>query len=233
MQTDDLYIQVEGKGIPIILLHGWGLNHYYMEPLFQYFKNTYKVCMLDLPGFGNSILPYAYDLSEYVEKIREIIEIYELENPVLVAHSFGARIAFRYASKYPTRFVIATGAAGIKPKRGIRYYTKVCIYKIIKKMHLQKEMGSEDYKNAQGDLKKTFVKIVNDHNHDDILKIKCPILLIWGEKDMETPLWMAKKIEKLNKNTTLIILKGEDHFAYYHQMSQFIKICEYALKEVK
>ena len=59
------------------------------------------------------------------------------------------------------------------------------------------------------------------------------INVVWGEKDMETPLWMAKKIEKLNKNTTLIILKEEDHFAYYHQMSQFIKICEYALKEVK
>lgn len=229
-----MYIRIEGEGTPIVLLHGWGLNSTYMETLFAYFKNNYKVCMLDLPGFGKSVpLSKPYTLKMYVDYIKTIIDTNALHNPIFIAHSFGCRIAFMYASMYPTRYIIATGAAGIKPKRHLFYYMKVYAYKISKHLPFTYNGGSEDYQKADPLLKKTLVYIVNEDNRKHIEKIVCPILLVWGENDAQTPLWMAYTIQKLNKNTTLILFEKDDHFAYLHQIQRFIQVCDIALKGVK
>ena len=91
-------------------------------------------------------------------------------------------------------------------------------------------MGSVDFQNANVYMKKTLVNVLHYDSSKDIINIDCPILLIWGEKDEDTPLWMAYKIKKLNTNVSLVILNEEDHFAYYHQTALFLKICDKALQ---
>ena len=54
-------------------------------------------------------------------------------------------------------------------------------------------------------------------------------LLVWGEKDEATPLWMGEVMEKLMPHATLIVLDDDDHFAYFHQPQRFIAILEYFL----
>lgn len=232
MKVNELNVFVEGKGQAMILLHGWGCDHTLMEPIYDHFKDHYKVCNLDLPGFGvNQKLDHAYTIYDYVVVLKNIVQTYHLNNPIIIAHSFGCRIAFHYAALFPCRFLILTGAAGIKPRRTPKYYAKVYFYKMIKSMGISISMGSKDYKEADPLLRRTLVHVVNDDCSSDIKKIKCPILLVWGEEDYETPLWMAEKIQTLNENASLISFEKDDHFAYYHQMSRFLKICEIALKE--
>ena len=48
----------------------------------------------------------------------------KIENPIIVAHSFGCRVAIRYAYKYPVLKMVLTGAAGIRDKRTLKYYFK-------------------------------------------------------------------------------------------------------------
>lgn len=231
MDLKKLNIFVEGNGKPMLLLHGWGQNYQMMEPIYEAFKKEYRVCNLDLPGFGMSAdLEKAYTIYDYVNVIKEVVRFYELDNPIIIAHSFGARIAFYYASMFPVRYLIVSGAAGIKPKRHMDYYIKIYTYKLLKKMHLSFVMGSEDYKRANANMKKTLVHVVNEDASEVIPKIQVPILLVWGEKDEQTPMYMADKILSLNKNATLVVFENEDHFAYYHQMRRFIKVCEVALK---
>ena len=39
-------------------------------------------------------------------------------------------------------------------------------------------------------------------------------MLIWGDADTATPLWMGKKLEKAIPDAALIVYEGAGHYAY-------------------
>ena len=70
------YVQY-GKGLDIVLLHGWEQNIQMMEPI------------LDFPGFGSSQTPnYAYTIYDYATLLHELLESIKVEKPILIGHSF-------------------------------------------------------------------------------------------------------------------------------------------------
>ncbi len=223
-----IHYTLEGKGTPLILLHGWGQNLEMMKFIADYFQRRFQVLNLDLPGFGESEEPYhAWSLDDYVLFIHEICVKENLQNPILVAHSFGARIALLYAHKYQADKLILTGAAGIKKPKTFSYYAKVYSYKLLKKLRMAPHMGSEDYKAASDVMKGVLIQSVERDLSPLLPKITNETLLVWGEKDQATPLWMGETMEKAMPNATLIVLEDEDHFAYFHQPKRFLAILEY------
>ena len=119
-----------------------------------------------------------------------------------------------------------TQAAGIKAKRGISYYVRVYSYKLLKKLHVSTRMGSEDFQNASLIMKGVLCSCVNEDIQDELKNITCETLLVWGEYDTQTPLSMGKIMEEKIPNATLIVLKKQDHFAYFYQSQRFLRICE-------
>ena len=232
-----------GKGRDIVLLHGWGQNRVMMAPIQEHFSNRFRVTNIDFPGFGDSALPIEpWGVKEYTEFLRHLCVKLEISEPILIAHSFGARVAIMYASLYPTHKLILTGAAGLRPKRGIAYYSRVYTYKTLKRVvklrpfvhyeeSLKKHFGSSDYKSAAGVMRSSFVKIVNEDLRPLLPLIKIPVLLIWGDKDEATPLWMGKIMEKEFPDAGLVLFEGDDHFAYWHQIDRFNHIIDAFLKE--
>ena len=81
--------------------------------------------------------------------------------------------------------------------------------------------GSEDYKALDPELRKTFVKVVNQDLSDCLPRVKQPTLLLWGEKDDATPMWMAQRMEKEIPDCGLVVLQGGTHFAYLEQIGRF------------
>lgn len=220
-------VSVKGEGRSIILLHGWGQNQYMMKFLQDHFCDRFQVVNLDLPGFGESEEPpCAWSIEDYAICIHDILTQLNITNPIIIAHSFGARIALRYALKYPVYQLILTGAAGLKNKRNLTYYFKIYTYKCLKKLHLQPAMGSEDYQAASPTMRGILVRAVEDDIRDKLKHISVETLLVWGEKDTQTPLWMGELMEREMKHATLITLPKEDHFAYFHQSLQFARICD-------
>lgn len=59
-----------------------------------------------------------------------------------------------------------------------------------------------------------MVKTVNEDFTGILNKINCPVFLYWGEKDKDTPLWMAKKIKNKIKDSALYIVKNGSHFSF-------------------
>lgn len=222
-----LNVIVKGEGQAMVLLHGWGQNSYMMKFIQDYFCKTYKVINMDLPGFGESEEPHeVWSVEDYAYYLYEFLTSMGIEKPILIAHSFGARIALRYASHYPVEKMILTGAAGIRPKRGLSYYIRVYTYKAMKKLHLAPTMGSEDYRNASGVMRGILVASVEDDLRDVLPQIEVETLLVWGDRDTQTPLWMGKVMENEMPHATLIVLEKDDHFAYFHQSMRFTGIVE-------
>lgn len=227
----DININVCGEGNCILLLHGWGQSHIQMEMIQQAFMHKYCVVNLDLPGFHQSEEPsYSWNMETYSDVIYDMLQALHCDTPIIIAHSFGARIALHYAYKYPCKGLILTGAAGIKPPRNISYYLKVYTYKILKHFHLKKQYGSKDYQNASTTMKGVLVQCVNEDLTPLLPHIQAPTLLIWGKQDDVTPLWMGKKMAQLIPNAHLIPIHG-GHFAYLKN-ERFIPIIKAYLQEV-
>ena len=221
----NIHYQIAGSGRNVILLHGWGQNCTMMNPLQQKLKEHYRVASLDLFGFGESEAIENYDtFDDYVEAFHQFVLDHELTDPILIAHSFGARLAIRYALKYSVSAMILTGAAGIKPPLTWQKRSRQTCHKLSRWLPLPKPKGSYDYQHADAFQRKVLVQVVNEDLTPVLEKIKVPVLLIWGECDNQTPLWMGKKMEALMPEACLIVLEQEDHFAYYHQSGRFCAI---------
>ena len=132
--------------------------------------------------------------------------------------------------------LVLIDASGILPKRSLNYYVKVYSFKLLKKLYMifnfskdketrlknfYKKFGSDDYKSSDGIMRKVFVKVVNESTEEYLDKIEQETLLIWGDKDDATPLYMGEIFDKKIKNSGLVILKNSGHFSYVDDYSTF------------
>lgn len=232
------YLQ-EGQGADVICLYGWAQDTRMFEPTLHHLSKHFRVTCPDFPGFGQSeLMKNPWGVSDYVEWLKGLVRELNLDNPIIIAHSFGARVALRYAVEQPVRKLILTGAAGLKPKRGLDYYIRVYTYKALKPFKnipaltpLLKQFGSSDYKALDGVLRQSFVKIVNEDLRWTLPKIDASTLLVWGELDDATPLWMGRIMEKEMKDAGLVVFEKDDHYAYWHQPDRFHRIIDAFLKD--
>jgi pimeloyl-ACP methyl ester carboxylesterase len=248
LQYGVLNYQVSGEGQSILLLHGWGASSKTFEPVHKHLEKHFKVYSLDFPGFGESEEPpEQWGVDDYMGVLREFITKLNIENPILVGHSFGGRVIIKYTSKYGNvKKIILTGGAGIKPKRKFDYYLKVYFYKTCKKLlklpilnkyeeeildKMKSKLGSADYKSISGVMQQTLVKVVNEDLRHLLPDIKAPTLLVWGENDTATPVADGQLMEKMIPNAGLVVLKNAAHYAYLEQLHQFLIIIDKFLEE--
>ena len=109
-----------------------------MKPLADNIINK-RITIIDLPGFGESKEPDdIWDLSDYVENLHKLLKELDINNPSLIGHSFGGRIAIKYASKYKVNKLILFGSPCIRENR---QDIKEKIFKKIKKLPLMNKFG--------------------------------------------------------------------------------------------
>lgn len=230
----------DNKDKVVLLLHGWGGSLNSFRGLENFLvQNNYSVINLDFPGFGNSDLPGAdFTLDDYEKIIVEMLEYLHLEKVNVVAHSFGGRVALLLASStnYVDKLVLVD-SAGIKPKFSITKFFRQKRYKFLKflakKGIIKRDLsnfGSEDYRALPDQLKPIFVRIVSRDLTECLGKIKCPTLIIWGEKDTSTPLYMARKMNKKIADSGLVVFKNAGHFSYLDNHDDFLIIVDNFLK---
>ena len=192
-----------------------------------YFSRDFEIFAPDLKGFGkNTNMPYPYSLDDYISEVKEYMDKNKLDNPFLIAHSFGGRIAIKgYATKTLTfKKMVLTGSAGLKPKNSIKKRVKKCCFNIAKHILPKEKLEvfySKDYLSLDHIMKKSFIKIVNEHLDDYLEKIDCPTLIINGQKDKQTPLYMAKKLNQNILNSTLSIYEECGHFCFLDKPNKF------------
>lgn len=227
----------------IIILPGWGDTRKTFDYMINYLKKEYTIYIIDYPGFGNSSFPNK-DLTiyDYTNIIRDFIYNNNIKNPIIIAHSFGGRIASLLAGYYKEKIdkLILIDVAGIKPKKNIFKQLKTFTYKILKRLsiiipkskrniylkRLFNKFASTDYKNLDNNMYQTFKNIVNEDLKFTYKNIKTKTLLIWGKKDKATPLKDGIYIRKKIVNSSIIVYKDSSHFSYLdnpHLTNKIIK----------
>lgn len=223
------YGNEEGKDI--VLLHGWGQNIEMMKPLGDAFQRDFRITIIDLPGFGESDRPSnVWTIYDYMECVHTLLKLLKIEKPLMIGHSFGGKITLAYASKYPTEKIVLLASPFKKEIKKLSMKTKVL--KGLKKVPglsrfeevAKKHIGSRDYRNADPIMRSILVEHVNLDLTEDVRKIKCPSLFIWGDRDAEVPYERAYELEKLVEDGGAIILEGGTHYAYLEFLGRVISI---------
>ena len=249
----EIHYRIDGTGNNrVLLLHGWGCDMTLMQPVADALKKEYRTLTVDLPGHGDSNKPpEPWGVAEYAACLLELLHRLSFIPCSVIAHSFGCRIATLLEAEHSDIFekIIFTGAAGIRPmlseeakKRNLRYQQLKGYCEYIKKIpalgkmaarweeRLRQKYGSRDYNALDEKMRGTFVKVVNQDLSVLYERFSSPTLLIWGDADTETPLWMAHEMEKLIPDAGLVIFEGGTHFAYLEQLHRFITIVLQFLK---
>ena len=135
--------------------------------------------------------------------------------------------------------IILVDSAGIRPKKKKTRIIKEKIFKCIKAFaniifgkekakkiidKYKNKMGSEDYKNANETMKEVFKNVINEDLTQYLPNIKSPTLLIWGDKDMETPIEDGRKMESLIPDSGLVVINGAGHFSYLENCGYFLVV---------
>ncbi|MDE6704202.1 MAG: alpha/beta hydrolase [Muribaculaceae bacterium] len=229
-----------GDGPAIILMHGWGCQSSTLNSIANIAAEQHTVYNLDLPGFGKSDEPReVWGVDEYARMLEEFVSKLGIENPIVLGHSYGGRIGILYSSRNSVDKLILVDAAGIKPKRSLKYYFKVYSFKAGKHLTrlflgkvkaeerieaMRKKKGSSDYAGSSQMMRAVMSKSVNQDLKYAMPAIKAPTLLIWGENDTATPLRDAKIMEKLIPDAGLVSFLGCGHYSFLDNPHQFAAV---------
>ena len=189
-----------GEGRPVVMLHGWGSSLDAYNLMTRAFAEQYRMIRLDFPGFGESDpLPEPWSLQDYQDATVEFLGQLRIERPVLIGHSFGGRVILRMCGSAlvkPEKIVLID-SAGLRPKRTLRGRVRtICCQngQMVSESRPRKRatapalervrnhFGSADYNAAPPILRQTLVRVVNEDLKEYLPRIKCPTLLIWGER---------------------------------------------------
>lgn len=236
----------EGKGEPLILLHGLfgALSNF--EKLVEHFKHTHRVIVPMLPLFDLDILHTTVGgLAKYLHKF---IETKGFANVHLLGNSLGGHVALVHVLKHPEKIkaLILTGSSGLfengmgdtYPRRGdyeyIKKKTEVTFYD---PKTATKELVDEVFEITRNRLK--VIKIISlaksaiRHNlGEELNNIKQPTLLIWGNNDTITPPFVAREFHRLIPNSELHFIDKCGHAPMMEQPEEFNVILDKFLKKL-
>ncbi len=201
----------EGKGEPLILLHGLfgALSNF--KDLVEHFRHTHRVIIPLLPLYDLSLIETSVaGLSKFVAKF---IDHFKLRDIHLLGNSLGGHVGLVYTLKHQDviRTVTLTGSSGLFENGMGETYPKRGDYNYVQK---KTELTFYDPKIANKELVDEVFGIINNrlkalkiialarsaikHNLGDELKeIQVPVCLIWGKNDTITPPMVAEEFHKL------------------------------------
>ena len=203
-----------------MFLHGYLSSGNSFFNQINYFEKSFEIFAPDLKGFGtNTDMKFPYSLDDYIEELKEYFYKKGIVKPCCIAHSFGGRIAIKSAY-YDSNFfdkIVLTGAAGLRPKLTVKKFIKKSTFNLLKNFvskNKLKRFYSKDYLSLNGVMRESFIKIVNEHLDYCLLGIKNKTLIINGKNDTETPIYLAKRLNRGIENSKLVLIKNAGHFAF-------------------
>ena len=230
----------------IIILPGWGNTRSTFYNMINHLKDNFCIYIFDYPGFGFSkSIDTSLTIYDYADLFYNFIVNNNINEPFVISHSFGGRIISILIGKYKLKVnkLVLIDVAGIK-RKNIKLIIKEKIYKFLKKMsfflsnknrikfnnYLINYFGSTDYKNINHCMRETFKNIINEDLRNYYQLINCPTLIIWGDKDKDTPIKDAYLINKYINDSAVIIYKDSGHFCYLDYHNNIINVIKHFFK---
>lgn len=215
--------------------HGWGHDRHAFDACAQALDSRAAHLQIDFPGFGQSPKPLdTWTTADYADALAELIapfrEKHHFKTILWVGHSFGGRVGIQLAARHPELvdglFLIA--AAGLPRRKSFirraQMLVRVMTFKLLKRFApllglsidtFREKFGSPDYRNA-GAMRSIFLTTIRENLSEQARLVKCPVRLVYGSADTETPPDIGERLTRLIPNAELSILPQQDHMSVIH-----------------
>ena len=239
----DIYIGDEGKGFPLVLVHGFLGSSTMWKPQIDFLKDHFRVITPDLPGFGKSknVKPHN-SIQSMSNLILGCLEKKKVSKFHLLGHSMGGMIvqemAIKKGDKISKLICYSTGPIGEMPgrfetvdesrenlkKNGLKTMARNVAKTWFVKGEEAKyfdvciEAGTQTSMEAAESSLAAFKKW---NGVDNLKSIKNETLIIWGDKDKSYNLSQAKILEKNISNSSLVIFDGCAHNVHLEKIEEF------------
>ena len=225
------YILNQNQGIPIIFIHGVGLNHKIWKPQFDVFENT--IVAYDILGHGKTPLESSnLSFDNFSRQLLNLIDELNFKKIHLVGFSIGSLIARNFAENYNNRLESLTLLCSIfkrskeqqqivndrfelsKKSRSLskqalkRWFTDEYI---LQNPKIYEEISSMLNENNMEDFLKIYELFVKHKDNEKFENIKVKTLIMTGEFDSGSTPEMSKNLSKCIKNSKVKIIKNGKH----------------------
>jgi pimeloyl-ACP methyl ester carboxylesterase len=221
------------NGPVVVLVHGLGSRAEDWRNLAPYLvKAGFRVYMPDLPGYGRSAKPadFSYSVHDEAEIVVGFMDALGLKQVDLGGWSMGGAIAQHVAFRHPERVrrLILFDAAGIDelPKWDVRLFTPDSPAQLAQLDALlmpappvvpgfvARDIVRLSKKNAWVIHRAIDSMLTWQDATDKLLpQLKMPVLIVWGDKDLITPLSQGETMHSLVPQSQLDIISGCGHLA--------------------
>ena len=239
----DIYVNDSGKGVPLVLVHGFLGASEMWKPQIKYFQNNFRVLTPALPGFGKSSKIDSCDSIECMAKaILNFLEKKEIKNFNLLGHSMGGMIV-QEITKLAGEKILKLICYGTGPRGNIpgRFETidqsreklkidglEVTANRIAKTWFIDQEKAKYFYlcdeAGKQTSIEATdngLIAMKNWNGVENLKNIKNKTLIVWGNQDKA---YNFNQVETLNNNipnSDLKIIDGCSHNAHLEKPDEF------------
>jgi pimeloyl-ACP methyl ester carboxylesterase len=246
----------EGKGDPILLIHGFAGSKHYWDKIIPDLANEYRVIAPDLPGHGESGMGKGRNsIEDMASTIKELLDQLGLDRVILFGHSLGGYITLAFAELYPQylkglSLVHSTANPDSEEAKEARENNAKKIQEegagpFIE--GLSRKLFSPDnteanakeidetvkigLKTSENGLISTLLAMKNRPDRNQVLKeTKLPVLLIAGEKDQIIP--PEKTFTVSRQNIEEKVIQNAGHMSMYEQPEELAKVMKDFLAKV-
>ena len=229
--NDTFYILNKKENIPLVLIHGVGLNHKIWEPQINSFNNT--VLVYDILGHGNTpLIKSQISFDDFSKQLIKLIDKLNFQKIHLVGFSIGSLIARNFATKYNDRLQSLILLGSTYKRSEEEQKTVNDRFNLVKKNHtlskqalkrwftdkyLEKNPNTYEKISSilEGNNMENFLKVyelfVLHKNDENFKNVKVNTLFMTGENDIGSTVEMSKNLSNVIENSQLKVIKNGKH----------------------
>jgi len=246
--SDLFYLDLNSTSPKVaVLIHGLGANSNMWQFQWRELEQAgFRIIVPDMRGFGNTPYSQPNTAASMAADVLALLDELGIPKANIIGLSMGGAIAMQFALNYPERvdkLVLANTAAKFANKFGGALYTalRYALLKIIPR-HVGAEMTAKYlFPNPNhGAYRKEFVNEIMQvsekafmetikglilHNlKKQVHNISAPTLILGSKKDLVTPPFQQKFLEKTIPNSKLVIFENSGHVSAVDNHEEFNRV---------
>ena len=222
-----------GQGTPLVLVHGFPLDHTSWDELIPLLEDRFDLIVPDLRGFGASTtIETPYSISDMAEDILLLLDKLGIEKTAIAGHSMGGYVALTFLKNHPERVsgfgLISSQVLADSPERrdgryktasevaekGVGIVADSMSPKLSADLRVQefvRNMITRQGKSALIGALKAMAEREDFSMFLSALQVNFPITLIHGDADVLIPIERSREIKSMLPSANLFELPGAGH----------------------
>jgi len=220
-----------GQGVPMMLVHGYPLDHSIWETVAGSLERTFDLIMPDLRGFGrSSTVDTPYTMDDLAEDLAGLLDALQIPETIIAGHSMGGYVALAFLSRFPTRtrglaLVSSQTAADPSDRKEGRYRTASEVAengttpvvaamapKLSANPDVQQAMTRLMEKQSAAGIIGALRAMAERRDASSLLmSLRIPVTLVHGDADLLIPIDRAREVKAVVPHAHLVELAGVGH----------------------